>query len=136
MMLQSVVHRAATAYSVAPSLINAVIHQESDGYPCAVSDKGAMGLMQLMPDTAVQLGASEPFDVNQNVTAGTRLLAELMQRYKGDLNRVLAAYNAGPTAVDRANGPPPFPETLNYIRSVLEQIKAPFDPKLFASPIR
>ena len=136
MVLQSAVHKAGAAYKVEPGLINAVIRQESDGYPCAVSDKGALGLMQLMPDTAAELGASEPFDVNQNITAGTRLLAELMQRYKGDLNRVLAAYNAGPTAVDRSNGPPPFPETLNYIRSVLEQIKAPFDPKLFASPIR
>jgi soluble lytic murein transglycosylase-like protein len=136
MLLQSVIQKAAIAYDVAPSLINAVIHQESGGYPCAVSTKGALGLMQLMPATAVQMGANEPFDVNQNVAAGTRLLAELMQRYKGDLNRVLAAYNAGPVAVDRSGGPPPFPETLNYIHSVLEQIKAPFDPKLFASPIR
>jgi soluble lytic murein transglycosylase-like protein len=136
MLLQNAVHKAAATYNVTPSLINAVIRQESDGYPCAVSDKGAMGLMQLMPATAVQLGASQPFDVTQNVTAGTRLLSELMQRYKGDLNRVLAAYNAGPAAVDQADGPPPFPETVNYIHSVLEQIKTPFDPKLFASPIR
>ena len=95
-----------------------------------------MGLMQLMPATAVQMGATQPFDVDQNVTAGTRLLAELMQRYNGDLNRVLGAYNAGAAAVDRAGGPPPFPETMNYIHSILEQIKQPFDPKLFASPIR
>ncbi len=95
-----------------------------------------MGLMQLMPATAALMGASEPFDVNQNIAAGTRLLAELIERYKGDLNRVLAAYNAGPAAVDRAGGPPPFTETLNHIHSVLEQIKPPLDPKLFASPIR
>jgi soluble lytic murein transglycosylase-like protein len=136
MVLQSVIQTAATVNNVSPNLINAVIRQESGGYPCAVSEKGAMGLMQLMPATAALMGASEPFDVNQNIAAGTRLLAELIQRYKGDLNRVLGAYNAGAGAVDRAGGPPPFPETLDYIHSVLEQIKQPFDPKLFASPIR
>jgi hypothetical protein len=136
LVLQSIVQKAAATYAVSPNLINAVIRQESAGYPCAVSDKGAMGLMQLMPATAAQLGAAEPFDVDQNVTAGTRLLSELMQRYKGDLNRVLGAYNAGPAAVDRAGGPPPFPETLNYIRSITEQIKQPLAPKLFAAPIR
>jgi len=136
MFLQSVVQRAATAYNVAPNLINAVIRQESGGYPCAVSEKGAMGLMQLMPATAAGLGASEPFDVDQNVSAGTRLLAELIQRYKGDMNRVLGAYNAGTVAVDRAGGAPPFAETQSYIHSVLEQIKAPFAPKLFAYPGR
>jgi soluble lytic murein transglycosylase-like protein len=136
MMLQGVVQRAATLYSVTPSLINAVIRQESAGYPCAVSDKGAMGLMQLMPDTAVQMGARDPFDITQNVMAGTRLLGELLQRYKGDLNRVLAAYNAGSAAVDKAGGTPPFPETLNYVRSVLDQINEPFDPKLFDGPVR
>ena len=95
-----------------------------------------MGLMQLMPDTAADMGAVEPFDVTQNVSAGTRLLAELMQRYKGDLNRVLGAYNAGPSAVDRAGGTPPFPETLNYIHSILEKLKLPVDPKLFAPLVR
>ncbi|HEY3841259.1 MAG TPA: lytic transglycosylase domain-containing protein [Bryobacteraceae bacterium] len=135
MVLSDAVQKAATAYKVAPGLIHAVIRQESAGYPCAVSDKGAIGLMQLMPETASQMGASEPFDVEQNINAGTRLLAELMQRYKGDLNRVLGAYNAGAAAVDRAGGPPPFAETLNYIRSIVDQIK-PIDPKLFASPVR
>jgi soluble lytic murein transglycosylase-like protein len=132
MVLEGVIQQAAKAYTVAPNLIRAVIRQESGGYPCAVSAKGAMGLMQLMPDTATEMGASEPFDVQQNVRAGTRFLSELIQRYKGDLNRVLGAYNAGPAAVDRVGGPPPFPETLSYIRSVMEQIKAPAEPKLFA----
>ena len=95
-----------------------------------------MGLMQLMPETAVEMGVTEPFDISQNVNGGARFLSELIKLYKGDLNRVLGAYNAGPAAVDRANGPPPFPETLNYIHSVLDQIKTPFDPKLFASPVR
>ncbi len=136
MALQNVVQNAATAYNVAPDLINAVIHQESAGYPCAKSDKGAMGLMQLMPATAAQMGASDPYDITQNVEAGTRLLAELLQRYKGDLNRVLGAYNAGPVAVDNAGGIPPFPETLNYVRSVLDQVKPIFDPKLSVPSIR
>jgi soluble lytic murein transglycosylase-like protein len=136
MLLQSVVHNAATTYDIAPDLIHAVIRQESGGYPCAVSGKGAMGLMQLMPATALELGATEPFDVDQNVAAGTRLLAELMQRYKGDLNRVLGAYNAGPGAVDRAGGPPPFPETINYIHSILRHLNPAGDSKLFASPVR
>ena len=136
MVLQSVVYSAAKAYDVEPNLIHAVIRQESGGYPCVVSEKGAMGLMQLMPDTAVEMGAVEPFDINQNVTAGTRLLAELLQRYKGDLNRVLGAYNAGPAAVNRAGGPPPFPETMNYVRSIMEQLKPPGDPKLFGAPVR
>jgi soluble lytic murein transglycosylase-like protein len=140
MLLADAVQKASTSYNVAPGLINAVIRQESAGYPCAVSDKGAMGLMQLMPETAVAMGAREPFDVHQNVNAGTRLLSELMQRYKGDLNRVLGAYNAGSAAVDRAGGPPPFAETLNYIRSIVDQIKLdqinPFNPKLFDTPVR
>lgn len=136
MLLETAVHNAAQTFAVAPALIQAVIRQESGGYPCAVSEKGAMGLMQLMPDTAADMGAVEPFDVGQNVSAGTRLLAELMQRYKGDLNRVLGAYNAGPSAVDRAGGTPPFPETTNYIHSILENLKLPVDPKLFAPPIR
>ena len=136
MVLQSIIQKAASTYSVAPNLIDAVIRQESGGNPCAVSDQGAMGLMQLMPATAALMGANQPFDINQNVSAGTRLLADLIQRYNGDLNRVLGAYNAGTAAVDRAAGPPPFPETLNYIHSVLDQIKQPYDPKLFVSPIR
>lgn len=136
MLLQSAVHNAADTYNVQPDLIHAVIRQESGGYPCAVSPKGAMGLMQLMPGTAADMGAVDPFDVNQNVTAGTRLLAQLMQRYSGDLNRVLGAYNAGPGAVDQAGGPPPFPETINYIRSIMERLKPSNDPKLFAAPVR
>ena len=136
LVLQKEVQQAAKTYNLSPSLINAVIRQESGGYPCAVSEKGAMGLMQLMPATAAQMGATEPFDIHQNVSAGTRLLAELMLRYNGDLNRVLGAYNAGTAAVDRAGGTPPFAETVNYVRSILGQINSPIDPKLFAAPIR
>ncbi len=136
MILENVIHNAAKTYDVEPDLIHAVIRQESKGYPCAVSDKGAVGLMQLMPDTAAEMGAAEPFDVIQNVSAGTRLLAELMRRYQGDLNRVLGAYNAGPAAVDRSSGIPKFPETINYVRSVLDQLKLPGDPKLFSVPVR
>ena len=136
LVLERAVHDAAQAYNIEPNLIHAVIRQESAGYPCAVSAKGAMGLMQLMPDTAAEMGAAEPFDVSQNITAGTRFLAELMQRYNGDLNRVLGAYNAGPATVDRIGAAPLYPETTNYIRSIMERIKPPADPKLFAAPVR
>jgi soluble lytic murein transglycosylase-like protein len=136
MQLESAVHNAAQTYNVEPDLIHAVIRQESGGYPCAISEKGAMGLMQLMPDTASEMGATEPFDVTQNVSAGTRFLAELLQRYKGDLIRVLGAYNAGPAAVDRTGDPPPFPETINYIQSILERLKPSADPKLFPLSVR
>jgi soluble lytic murein transglycosylase-like protein len=92
--------------------------------------------MQLMPDTAAEMGATEPFDVTQNVSAGTRFLAELLQRYRGDLIRVLGAYNAGPEAVDRTGAPPPFPETISYIYSILERLKPSADPKLFPLSVR
>ena len=93
--LQRIVDQAAKAYSVSASLIHAVIRQESGGNPCAISEKGAMGLMQLMPDTAVEMGATQPFDSQQNVTAGTRLLADLIQRYNGDLNEITRGRGIG-----------------------------------------
>lgn len=136
MVLHNVVQQAAASYHVAPDLIQAVIRQESAGYPCAQSEKGAMGLMQLMPATATGLGVADPYDAGQNVDAGTRLLAELLQRYQGDLNRVLGAYNAGTAAVDRFDGIPPFAETVGYIHSVLNQIKPPSNPKLQDFSIR
>ena len=132
LVLNRAIDEASTTYQVPAALISAVVHQESGGYPCAVSPKGAQGLMQLMPDTAEQLGVSDPFDVGQNISGGAHLLSDLMQRYSGDLNRVLGAYNAGPAAVDSTGGSPPFPETLHYIRSVLDQIKPSPVPKLIA----
>ncbi len=96
-----------------------VIRRESSFYPCAVSPKGALGLMQLMPDTARSLGVKDAFDPVENLGAGARYLKQLLDRYSGDWVRALSAYNAGPAAVDEAGGIPPFLETENYVRGIL-----------------
>ncbi len=101
-----------------PELVRGVIQQESHGDPKAESAVGAQGLMQLMPSTAAGFGATNPFDPEQNVRAGTRYLASLMREFNGDMDKTLAAYNAGPAAVKKAGGIPPFPETQNYVRRI------------------
>ena len=114
---------AATAQKLNPALIRAVIRQESGFRACAVSSKGAMGLMQLMPQTAEQFHLADPFNAADNVSAGAQYLKQLMERFKGDLNLTLAAYNAGPARVD---GDPPsvpdIPETQNYVSQVLKAL--------------
>ncbi len=116
----SIVTDAARRHEVDPGLVNAVINQESGFHANAVSKAGAMGLMQLMPDTAKSLGIKNPFDPQQNVEGGTTLLRGLLDRYHGQLDLALAAYNAGPAAVDKYGGVPPFPETQAYVRNVME----------------
>jgi soluble lytic murein transglycosylase-like protein len=101
-----------------PALVKAVIAAESNFNARAVSRKGAQGLMQLMPSTAESLGVEDPFHVEQNVRGGARYLAHLFSRY-GDWSRTLAAYNAGPEAVDRHGGIPPYAETREYVDRVL-----------------
>jgi soluble lytic murein transglycosylase len=113
----------AREHQVQPALVKAVIAAESNFDSGAVSRKGAQGLMQLMPQTAEQLGVSDPFQPSDNVRGGTRYLRSMLDRY-GDLSRALAAYNAGPTAVDRYGGVPPYPETRDYVAKVLNYYRA------------
>jgi soluble lytic murein transglycosylase-like protein len=110
---------AATREGVKLDLLQAVVSQESGARPCAVSPKGAMGLMQLMPDTAAQFGVKDPFDPRQNIDSGAKLLKQLLDRYQGNIAMALGAYNAGPARVDAAGGVPPIQETLRYVQAIL-----------------
>lgn len=105
---------AADKYGLPRVLVRSVMAAESGFQQHVVSPKGAIGLMQLMPGTAAQLGV-DPFDTAQNVDAGTRYLRDLLARYNGGLRHALAAYNAGPGAVDKYDGIPPYRETVNYV---------------------
>ena len=109
---------SAAKYSLDPNLVKAVMTVESDGDPRAVSPAGAMGLMQLMPANVAEAGVTDPFDPAQNIDAGARQLAQLMNEFGGNLDLTLAAYNAGPNAVKRFGGIPPYPETQNYVRKI------------------
>jgi soluble lytic murein transglycosylase-like protein len=122
--LSPMIEDAADRQGFAPDLLRAVIRKESAGYPCAVSNKGALGLMQLMPATAAMLGVNDPLDPSQNLDGGARFLGQLLSRYQGNLSLALAAYNAGPGAVDKAGGVPPYPETKNYIRDIIGALGA------------
>jgi soluble lytic murein transglycosylase-like protein len=113
---------AAKAQDVEPKLLHAVIEQESSFHPCAISVKGAQGLMQLMPDTAEQLAVHNVFDPKENIEAGAKYLKQLLDKYKGDLKLALGAYNAGPTTVDQAGGIPDIPETRDYVDSILKKL--------------
>jgi soluble lytic murein transglycosylase-like protein len=113
------VQQAAAKYNLAPDLIRGVIRAESNFQADAVSSAGAKGLMQLMPDTAKELGVTNPFDIQQNVDGGARYLRQMLDRFGGDLKLALAAYNAGPGAVEQFKGDVPFSETRHYVRRVL-----------------
>ena len=116
--LNAIVVRESSERGISPALVRAVIHQESGEDPSAVSEAGAMGLMQLMPGTADAYGVSDPFDPEQNVAGGTALLADLLRQFHGDVRLALAAYNAGSGAVAKYGGVPPYAETQAYVRSV------------------
>jgi SLT domain-containing protein len=116
--IDSSIVMAAARHNVDPNLVRAVVKVESNFNSNAVSRKGAMGLMQLMPSTARQLKVRNPFDPEQNVDAGVRHLKQLLENYGGDVNLTLAAYNAGSGAVARSAGVPRFAETQNYVRRI------------------
>ena len=117
--LRDMISTAASLTGVDPVLVAAVIAVESNYNPWAISRKGAMGLMQLMPQTARDYGVADPFDPHENIRGGVRHLGDLLRRYDGDLLLVLAAYNAGETAVATHGGLPPYKETRGYVRKVL-----------------
>jgi soluble lytic murein transglycosylase-like protein len=116
--VEKLVREAAERHRVDPALVRAVIETESNWNPRAYSHKGAGGLMQLIPTTAQKYGAYDLFNPQQNIDAGVRHLKTLLERYNGNLDLALAAYNAGEGAVDRAHGIPAFRETQNYVQKV------------------
>ena len=116
--VEKLVREAAERHNVDPALVRAVIETESNWNPSARSRKGAVGLMQLIPSTAQRFGANDAFNPKQNVEAGVRYLKTLLERYNGNLDLALAAYNAGEGAVDRAGGIPHYRETRNYVQRV------------------
>jgi len=113
---------AARHENVDPLLVREVARQESGFRPCAVSPKGAEGLMQLMPATQIQLQVQNPFSAQESLDAGTKLLKQLLDRYHGDLSQALSAYNAGPARVNAAGGVPKIPETQNYVSDILNRL--------------
>jgi soluble lytic murein transglycosylase-like protein len=122
--LTPLVRSAAARNGLPPLLLDTVIHRESAGRPCAVSSAGAMGLMQLMPATAAQLGIQDPFDPQQSIDGGSRFLKDLLTRFGGDLTLALGAYNAGPHRIEQYGGVPPFAETQNYVNAILSRLAA------------
>lgn len=117
-----IIDEASASYNVPPMFIKAVIKVESNFNPYAISRAGAQGLMQLMPTVASNLGVEDPFDPRENIFGGTKLLRTLIDQYEGDINLILAAYNAGGVAVNRYGGIP-YPQTRHYVSSVYRWYK-------------
>ena len=118
----STIDQAASRYGVDPSLVSAVVQQESGFDTNATSSAGAAGLMQLMPATAQSLGVTNPYDPTQSIDAGTRYLKGLLDEFGGDTSLALAAYNAGPNAVRAYGGVPPYPETQAYVTNITNNL--------------
>ena len=120
--IDEAIKTAATQYNLDPDLIRAIIRQESNFDPNDVSKTGAMGLMQLMPETAKLMGVENPLDITQNVQGGAKYIKELLETFDGDVTLALAAYNAGPGAVRKHGGVPPYKETQDYVPKVLSYV--------------
>ncbi|MBZ5513912.1 MAG: transglycosylase SLT domain-containing protein [Acidobacteriia bacterium] len=127
--IDRLVRQAATRSQVDPKLVHAIIQAESEYNPNAVSNKGAMGLMQLIPATALRFGVENPFDPQQNIQGGVSYLRHLLNLFGGDLTLSLAAYNAGENSVLRQGGVPNFNETKNYVRKVSDLYASTTPPK-------
>jgi len=128
--LHALADRHAETHAINPALVRAVIQAESAWNTRAVSPKGALGLMQLMPETATELGVVDPFDPAQNIQAGVRYLKRLLDRYDGNAELALAAYNAGPGAVEKYGGKiPPYRETRDYVRKIVSVTAVRVGPK-------
>jgi soluble lytic murein transglycosylase-like protein len=120
--INSLAEKVANHEGVSPSLVKGIIKAESDYDVDAVSSKGALGLMQLMPETAESLGVADPFSPEQNITGGVKYLKGLIQSYHGDYKKAVAAYNAGKAAVDKNGGDAPYAETREYVKKVLDSV--------------
>jgi soluble lytic murein transglycosylase-like protein len=127
--LDQLINHYADYYQIDPVLVRCIIEQESQYDPLALSPAGAMGLMQLMPDTAWLLGVDDPFDPEQNIEGGVRYFSQQMDTF-GSVELALAAYNAGPGAVETWGGVPPYPETVNYVNSIMGRYMAETTPEI------
>ena len=121
--LTPLIDSAAKQHQVEPKLLRGVIEQESGFRACAISPKGAQGLMQLMPATVEQFKVGDVFDPKQNIEAGATYLRQLLDKYKGDIKLALAAYNAGPGSVDKTGGIPDIKETQDYVEGIMKKMR-------------